>query len=120
MTKTELAYLAGFWEGEGSCGCYNRRAIVNGKPYSYKNRTLAADMSQKYKNVLVWTRSKLGYGWIYKAVKCKKFGTPIFTWRCTQQNAYSFLTSILPFMHSPYRRKQIATSLRKWSQYAKD
>ena len=63
IKKTEIAYIAGFWEGEGSAGIYRR-----GKGRYRLNVSIV----NTNKSVLIWIKNKLGYGCICKKPGCKK------------------------------------------------
>jgi hypothetical protein len=105
MNKEDLLWIVGFYEGEGSCGFY-----PTGRGY-YK---LLVRITQLEPDVLVYIQKTLGYGrvrehpnGVTKAGEAKR----VSIWICESKVARTFLTQILPFVKSPYKRRQIEKAL---------
>jgi hypothetical protein len=92
MTETDIAYIAGLFDGEGSVSFGWRKATRNGKRYG----KLYARISQNDRRVLDWIRQVTGFGSVH-ARKRKK-------WRNLQHDyctAYE-ATRLLLAMIRPY------------------
>ena len=120
MTSIDLAYITGFWEGEGTafCGRYtasNKTRFGDKKWYQYR---LTVAIAQKDKSPLLWIQRKLGYGNIYKNFNRKK-GTGSYVLTFWSINARKFLRSILPLCKSKYKIWQIKRALKRDKKYVK-
>jgi len=102
-----LHWLAGFFEGEGSCGCYLSQKNKKGK---YKTYKLQASISQKDRRILDDIKEKIGCGWISKNEY--SYGK-VWHWRCDSANGRHFLNLILPYMRTPHKKKQVLSALEK-------
>lgn len=98
----------GFYEGEGSCGCYS---IKSKKIYKYN--VLTVSISQKEKRVIKWIRTILGFGSINKITKSGINKITMWRWKATNKNARKFLMSIKPFMRHPGKILQLESALSK-------
>lgn len=108
MTKEELYWLAGFYEGEGCCGTYmqkdNRRSN-----YAYKK--IEVNITQKDRRILDWIQKKVGYGSI-----CKKSKDGCHGWSCASLQARTFIVAILPYMRTKHKRAQIHRVINKYGR----
>lgn len=86
-------WLAGFWEGEGSCGHY---VYFDKKQNKIKPR-LAVSLAQKQKKPLLKVKEFIGYGSIYKM----KNGVYVMSFKSSQ--ARGFLEKLLPYCHNYYK-----------------
>ena len=101
MNETILAYIAGFWEGEGFLNEYHNNKKLSkktGKSYSFWN----LGISQKNPTVLYWIKSEFGFGTIRK----KKDG--VHEWRVfNKKEIRIFVRAIYPyikFRHEKFER----------------
>lgn len=113
MTIENLAWAAGFWEGEGTCGYYTvRRKRRNGK-YTTNSR-LTVTISQVDPTPL----QKLAKLFDTGNVRCHSNISPISpkgfinTWMISCRSARIFLTAILPYVVSIKKRNQIDEALK--------
>ena len=98
-------WLAGFWEGEGSCGTYKTT-----KHYY----TLQVSITQKNIKVLRKIKVFLGYGnLLIRKHKKEKYGY-LYFWG---NNARYFLNKILIYSNHSDKRKQINKALNLDKKY---
>ena len=103
MTDGFWSWLAGFYEGEGSCGCY-----TNGrKGNKYR---LMVSISQKDPRVLDYIKQSLERG---SVTKNKTTYGVIHAWRVCSANARWFLNQIRPHMRTPLKISQVDAALSK-------
>lgn len=91
MIEEELAYIAGFWEGEGHAGIYSAGRSVPKK--------LTVGISQKNLQILLEIRNLFDYGHI-----CRP-RDGVYEWRVRGKKAKDFLRHIYPF--TKFRHKQV-------------
>ena len=92
----DIIWIAGFYEGEGSAGCYENR------PNQW---TLHVSLTQKERQVLDWVREQYGFGSIYcNRQRCHH-------WQCYYEDAKIFLLSILPYMKVERKIQQVELAL---------
>jgi hypothetical protein len=104
-TDADVAFFAGFFEGEGSCG------KLSG------SRALSVDVRQKDPEMLYRMRDLWGGSVKFSAVRDGKpsptfqgyesWKNPIFSWRLSGDRARNFLSQIYPFLSSR-RQAQVA------------
>ena len=99
------SWLAGFFEGDGSCGFYRDKRRRNGT-IGYR---LQASISQKDRRVLDYIKKALEYGSV--APNRGSYGN-VYHWRTDCALARRFLKGISPHLRSPKRIAQVATALR--------
>lgn len=92
LDDVELAYLAGFFDADGS--------VCIGKYVDQRNRkknvkTLVIDVGQTDKRILILFKSRFG-GSIQKTVTPK--GKPYYHWRLSFRKARNFAEEILPYL----------------------
>jgi len=100
MKETDVAWAAGFFEGEGSLSIY---FSVNG---DFNGRIGA---SQKAREPLDKLQELFG-GKVYLR---KHDG--VHSWECSSKQALPFLRKIYPYIVSPLRRQEIAIYTAFWS-----
>ena len=115
-TDTDLAYLAGFIDGEGSISIFT----------SVKARrdNLRFDIYNTDEGILRWIEQVFG-GRIHIVRRARDGWKQEFTWTCGQQHAASVLTACLPYLKVKRRQAELfvqhqATSKRngvgwKWT-----
>ena len=86
----QLAYIAGFFDGEGCVHIGGRRQNT-----SYN---LEVSISNTDKDILLWIQSIYG-GYIKDVKKVKEHHTQCYNWRIVSNQAAKFLESILPFLN---------------------
>lgn len=117
LTKIVKAWIAGFWEGEGSAGSYRYKTTSRwtGKP-SYVRQSLTVQISQKSKFPLNYI--KKFYGGYLGRYHSSSFTKELhYKWGICSKPARRFLKDILPFIRTPKRRNIILKALwndKKW------
>lgn len=105
MTKAELHWIVGFYEGEGTAGCWK-----TGGKYNY--RRLLVSIAQKEKYILEWIKKTVGYGCIATETNAGINHGTIHSWRCGDRKARVFLQLIIPHLRSRYKTKQATDALK--------
>ena len=109
IAETDLAYIAGLFDGEGSI--HFKRGIEkkkkhNGEGYRLSNSMrISMEITMTDQSVLIWLHEVLGVGTLRpKTVKgTRKDGTKYlkqYKWRCTFRDAYQVCLLIWPFAHT--------------------
>lgn len=93
-------WIAGFYEGEGSIGCYKVQFIKRKK--LYKKHTLHVCIAQKDEKILKWVRKKIGFGSVYTRAKTK-----MSMWQCAAHSAVKFVKLIYPYMKTLHKKRQM-------------
>lgn len=101
MKELELAYLAGFFDGEGSIGIM-RRKKVKSKNYAYY---ASISVGQKDK-AIINTLQKHFRGGIHKV---KRDGS--YMWYCTDKTAYECIKQLLPYLRYKKPQAELVVSL---------
>ena len=101
--STQLAYMAGLFDGEG-CVEYTQRIEKRRKnrPKGYLCRIICCEMSMTDEPVMRWFHEKLGFGQFRIIVKSKLAGgkphhKDQWRWRCSNRDAYKFAKLIIPY-----------------------
>lgn len=92
MTDAELAYCAGFFDGEGCCGIKARKG---GKTLLH---SAYVTVSQVRPEVLHWMRAHFGGAIHLKAAPKSGIGNAIWTWQTSNKLALNFLRTVLPHL----------------------
>lgn len=109
LDSHNLNWLAGFWEGEGSVGCYFHKIKSVGlvkRKSSGGRYILQVSVSQKEKYLIDYFKSCLEYGNIWQDKKSK-----VWIWRACAKQARDFLERIKPYIVSIRRREQIENAI---------
>jgi len=110
ISDTDIAYIAGLFDGEGSIHIKRgpeKKKRHKGKPgYRFSNSIrISMEITMTDKSVLIWLHEVLGVGTL-KPKKVKGFrkdGTPYlkqYKWRCVFRDAYHVCCLIWPFAHT--------------------
>lgn len=110
--KTELAWAAGFFDGEGNVGCT-------------KNNVIRLKVSQIDRQVLDRFKATIGFGIIYLEPRTTVAGNPVWTYRVTSFAGVQQICADLWSWLSPVKRKQFKQALlqarsirKKWQRCA--
>lgn len=111
ISTIDRAWLAAFWEGEGSVGCYKASRRYKKPPYI--RRYLSASVAQNDIKILTWIQSIFG-GSIYKvSTKCRCYRLAMHG-----ETALKFLNSIRPFVKIDWRLKDLTDKIRLHEVFA--
>ena len=101
MKKLNWEWIAGFYEGEGSAGCYHNKR---------ENRYhLKCTISQQNKNILNRIKSFVGFGSVCIAVR----ETGVYKWQASTNQARIFLNNVLPYLKTTHKKKQLLKALKR-------
>ena len=113
--ETEVAYIAGLFDGEGSIH-YKRgpekKKKHKGKGYRISNSMrLSMEITMTDQSVLLWVHEVLGVGTLTKKPRkgLRKDGTKYlmqYRWRCTFRDAYYVCLLLWPFAHTKLEKIQ--------------
>ena len=102
MIDTNVAYIAGLFDGEGSVSYkqYMRKRPNNKKPYP--TWSICMEIAMTDKSILIWIHEVLGVG----TVNPKRYKTPYtvgwkkqWRWRCQYRDAYFVARLLWPYAH---------------------
>jgi len=102
MNDTDVAYIAGLFDGEGcvSYKQYMRKRPHNKKPYPTWQIRLEIAMTDK--SILIWVNEILGVGTVgekrYKT-KYTKGWKKQWRWRCSHRDAFKVCCLLFPYAH---------------------
>jgi len=93
--KNDLAYIAGFWEGEGHAGIYNYKAEGT---HRNDRKRLQVGITNTNREVLEWIKKKLGIGHIRERKQTNPNWKIRYDWEARDGNAKKFLKAIYPYL----------------------
>jgi len=102
VNDTDVAYIAGLFDGEGcvSYKQYMRKRPHNKKPYPTWQIRLEIAMTDK--SILIWVNEMLGVGTVgekrYKT-KYTKGWKKQWRWRCSHRDAFKVCCLLFPYAH---------------------
>ena len=109
MKDTDIAYIAGLFDGEGSINFTRRpekKKKHKGKGYRISNSMrISMEISMTDQSVLIWLHEVLGVGTLTNKPRkgLRKNGTKYlmqYRWRCTFRDAYYVCLLIWPWSHT--------------------
>ena len=109
IAETDIAYIAGLFDGEGSINFTRRpekKKKHKGKGYYISNsQRISMEISMTDRSVLIWLHEVLGVGTLTDKPRkgLRKNGTKYlmqYRWRCTFRDAYYVCCLIWPFAHT--------------------
>ena len=111
MKDTELSYIAGLVDGEGS--------ISISKPTNSNNSfTLEVTVTNKDKQVISWLKESFGGGIRVKYKPEEKFyWSDCYGWKISAQKGLVFLKKILPFLRIKKRQAELAIEFQESIRY---
>ena len=100
--STQLAYMAGLFDGEGSVDYKKRFHKRKNKPRAYWYQCITCEMAMTDKPVMVWFHENIQLGVLRILIKSKQAGgkphhKDQWRWRCTHRDAYKFAKLIIPY-----------------------
>jgi hypothetical protein len=104
IPQEELAYAAGFFDGEGSIGVYSyRKDQTNNGGGKYGSMSIS--ISQRKRETLDWLVDRFG-GSVYLNGTHKP--NPIYQWRLNAKQGADFLRAILPWLRDKRDQAELA------------
>ena len=109
--REELAWAAGLWDGEGSCGYYGQRS--DGRKRSASQWNLRVTVNQNHDpEVLHRFCAAVGIGKVYGPYS-HPTGGERFSFQVGGAKAAAVLDAIMPWISGP-KRRQAEAALEKW------
>tara|TARA_Y100000004_G_C8606917_1_gene283014 strand:- start:32 stop:463 length:432 start_codon:yes stop_codon:yes gene_type:complete len=103
-TQTEIAYLAGLFDGEGCIQIKKQWEAKKraGKPRRYKVWRISMEISMTDKDIIEWVHKTVGVGTVLINVKNKSPSSKPhwktqWRWRCSHRQAYKVCKMIWPY-----------------------
>lgn len=106
MSTEDLAWLTGFYEGEGTCGFYSAKTPTKRGHFP---KRLTMSIGQRERAVLDTIQTIVGYGYVWDRTK-----TEFSVFGCSGTKAYELLRAMRPYMRAPYKIAQVERALRAW------
>ena len=109
MRDTDIAYLAGLFDGEGSIDFTKRKEKKRSGTYNCRRVSMEVTMTDQ--SVIRWMHEVLGVGTVVKKPRkgLRKDGTKYLTqwrWRCTFRDAYYVCRVLWPYAHTKLSKIQ--------------
>jgi hypothetical protein len=105
--ETQIAYIAGLFDGEGSVDYARRWEKKQRHSKAYLFRRITCEIGMTDYPVLHWLHKTLGYGTL-RPRKSPEGYKPQWRWRCSFRDSYKFAQQMLPYARIKYEKlKQI-------------
>jgi len=102
MNDTDVAYIAGLFDGEG---CVSYKQYMRKRPHnkkSYPTWQIRLEIAMTDKSILIWVNEMLGVGTVgekrYKT-KYTKGWKKQWRWRCSHRDAFKVCCLLFPYAH---------------------
>ena len=117
--STQLAYMAGLFDGEGSVDFKKRFHKRKKKPKAYWYQYITCEMAMTDKPVMVWFHKTIKLGVLRRLIKSKQAGgkphhKDQWRWRCTHRDAYKFAKLIIPYAR--VKRKKLQQIIKHYDK----
>ena len=102
MNDTDVAYIAGLFDGEG---CVSYKQYMRKRPHikkAYPTWQIRLEIAMTDKSILIWVNEMLGVGTVgekrYKT-KYTKGWKKQWRWRCSHRDAFKVCCLLFPYAH---------------------
>ena len=102
MNGTDVAYIAGLFDGEG---CVSYKQYMRKRPHNkkaYPTWQIRLEIAMTDKSILIWVNEMLGVGTVgekrYKT-KYTKGWKKQWRWRCSHRDAFKVCCLLFPYAH---------------------
>ena len=102
MNDTDVAYIAGLFDGEG---CVSYKQYMRKRPHNkkaYPTWQIRLEIAMTDKSILIWVNEILGVGTVgekrYKT-KYTKGWKKQWRWRCSHRDAFKVCCLLFPYAH---------------------
>jgi len=102
MNNTDVAYIAGLFDGEG---CVSYKQYMRKRPHNkkaYPTWQIRLEIAMTDKSILIWVNEMLGVGTVgekrYKT-KYTKGWKKQWRWRCSHRDAFKVCCLLFPYAH---------------------
>ena len=99
INLTDISYMAGLFDGEGSVEYKKRKQLKKGNKKAYYFWCIRCEMSMTDQGVMEWFHETIGCGTLNKR-EAKKSWTgkkPQWRWRCQYRDALQFAKLLWPY-----------------------
>jgi hypothetical protein len=110
--EAEIIWAAGFWDGEGSCGCYVKS---DGRARIASGWTLRVHIFQNHREPLDRFAKAMGVGRVYGPYVQATKKNEHYNYQCTGEATKVIFDLLLPWICEP-KRQQILAALEKFSK----
>ena len=99
INLTDISYMAGLFDGEGSVEYVKRKQLKKGKKKAYYFWCIRCEMSMTDQGVMEWFHETIGCGTLNKREAQKSWigRKPQWRWRCSYRDAYHVAKLMWPF-----------------------
>jgi len=99
INLTDISYMAGLFDGEGSVEYKKRKQLKKGKKKAYDCWSIRCEMSMTDQGVMEWFHETIGCGTLNKREAHKSWmgRKPQWRWRCSYRDAYHVAKLMWPF-----------------------
>ncbi len=101
MTRDDIIWAAGFFDGEGTVGAYNGAVI--------------AAVVNTYRPSVVWLQDRFG-GSVVKVRDQHDHVRAAWRWTVCGSAARRFLSTVLPWLQEKLPQAEVALSMRVWAR----
>ena len=102
MNDTDIAYIAGLFDGEG---CVSYKQYMRKRPHNkkaYPTWQIRLEIAMTDKSILIWVNEMLGVGTVgekrYKTRYTKGWKKQ-WRWRCSHRDAFKVCCLLFPYAH---------------------
>ena len=113
MRKTDLAYFAGIFDGEGH--------ISLSRQHGKRTRKITFQLIVGMANTNEWicNQMKFTFGGSIQPVESKGNQKPYYQWRIVSRQAFNFLTAVIPYLHLKKAQAEIGLKLQAHKGHSK-
>ena len=112
--ETQIAYIAGLFDGEGSVDYARRWEKKQRHSKAYLFRRITCEIGMTDYPVLEWLHETLGYGTL-RPRKSPEGYKPQWRWRCSFRDSYKFAQQMLP--HAIVKYKKLKQIVDHYNEY---
>ncbi len=112
--STQLAYIAGLFDGEGSVSRYRERRKNRKNP----TWVIRCEVNMTDRAIIKWLHETLGFGSFHKKPPSKKqLGRQMqYRWCCSYRDAYKFAKLIIPYAR--VKRKKLQKIIDHYDKFS--
>ena len=113
MKRTDLAYLAGILDGEGSISIHKHKDKSSHLGYCYQ---LVINVANTNEWLINWIHLSFG-GWIYKKRMISRHYKQVYLWSASSLQAKTLLELVLPYLRIKKPQAEIALQFQSKKQH---
>lgn len=109
MTDVEAAYIAGFFDGEGTCGSHLQQKRNCTYVNSYATSVAIVNTNR---GILEWIQKTSGLGLIYNKPRAKAQHRPAYSLDMPEHHVVKFLKMVQPYVKLKARQVELVLELK--------